>query len=275
MRRLSSLSWRGRALLFAAGLITLAVGLAVVLGGKAAAPSTYLYSDAEQAYYIDWHAHGVGTVWASYVNPENDFQVESGTSAVTVTLQGSAVSVQTQDGATPTLGLRSHDRLTLNIGNDSAFGAWVGSFTFSVGSLKDYETAVAAVQQTGATIAQDASEYASQDVADADRAATASTDGACILYLSGTDVSVTMHGSGSDLCRALVSRYGDLGSGGTWSPQQSGANYPGQASLACEYANAQATTYVIVADAGFQQYGGQLCDDLASAGGWYAIRSAS
>lgn len=244
---------------------------------SSAGPTSYLFADADHAYYIDWRAHGTGTLWATYVNPQEAFQVESGNTGVTVTLQGSAVSIQAPDSSTPTLGQRSGKHLALSLDGGGGFGPWTGNFTFTPGSLKGYEGAVNTVQQTGATIASSASRYASQDVADANAAATTSTDGDCILYLSGTDVSVTVNdgGGGASLCSDVVLPYGDLGSGGTWSSQQSGANYAGQASLVCEYADSPGTEFVVVADAGFKQYGGNVCDDLGNAGDWYAIRSSS
>jgi len=251
---------------------------AVLVLHKHGGPTSYLYSDADHAYYIDWHAHGAGTLWATYVNPQDGFRVESGNTAVTVTRQGSAVSIDAPGEPSPTLGQRSGRHLALTLSGGGGFGPWTGEFDFSPGSLKDYESAVATVQQTGATISGDGSTYASQDVADANSAATTSTDGNCILYLSGTDVSLTLHvsdsaASNSAACDNAASTYGDLGSGGTWSANQVGANYPGNASLVCEYANAHATEFIVVADAGFQQYGGTLCSDIGNAGGWFSLRS--
>lgn len=259
-------------------IVVVGVGAVVVLHGRNG-PSSYLYSDADHAYYIDWHAHGVGTLWATYVNPQDAFRVESGNTGVTVTVQGSAVSIAAIGEASPTLGQRGGSHLTLTLNSGGGFGPWTGEFRFASGSLKDYESAVSDVQQTGATIADNASTYATQDIADANTAATTSTDGDCILYLSGTDVSVTVHSGdtstgNSGACSGVVSAYGDLGSGGTWSSDQSGANYPGQASLACEYADAHANEFIVVADAGLQQYGGNLCDDLGNTGGWFALPSS-
>jgi predicted nucleic acid-binding Zn ribbon protein len=274
-RRLNLPPRRKRAFLVAmaaACVVVLAVGAVLVLRSSTG-PTTFLYQDAQKTYYIDWHSHGAGTLWATYVNPNDTFRVVSGSTPATVTLQGDAVSLETPAASTPTLGQRSGSHLTLSINSSDGFGPWIADLTFSVGSLRDYEAAVATVDQTGATIANNASTYAIQDVADANTPATTSTDGDCILYLSGTDVSVTMHGGGPTSCGALVAPYGDLSGGGRWSSQQLGANYPGQASLACEYADAHATRYVVVADAGGQMYGGQLCSDLGNAHGWFAIRS--
>jgi len=273
-RRLRLSPRRKKIFLLAMALFCVAaIGVGAILAFQGhPGPSTFLYSDAQKTYYVDWRAHGVGTLWATYINPQDGFRVESGSSPVTVTMQGAAVSLQMPAASTPTLGQRSGNHLTLSIDNSSGFGPWIGALTFSVGSLKDYEDATAAVQQTGASIANGASTYATQDVADANTPVTASTDGDCILYLSGTDVSVTMHGGDPTSCSALIEPYGDLSTGGTWSTQQVGANYPGQASLVCEYADAHATRYVIVADAGGQDYGGQLCSNLGNAGGWFAVR---
>jgi hypothetical protein len=255
----------------AACVVVLAVGAVLVLHSSTG-PTTFLYQDAQKTYYIDWRSHGVGTLWATYVNPNDDFRVESGSSPATVTLQGAAMSLETPAASTPILGQRSGNHLTLSINSSAGFGPWIANLTFSVGSLKDYEAAVTTVEQTGAAIANDAASFANQDVADANTPVTASTDGDCILYLSGTDVSVTMHGGGPTSCSALVAPYGDLSTGGTWSTQQVGANYPGQASLVCEYADAHATRYIVVADAGGQMYGGNLCSDLGNGHGWFALR---
>jgi hypothetical protein len=154
---------------------------------------------------------------------------------------------------------------------NSDLGGWFASFSFAANSLSGYEDAATSVQARGESIATAASRYASRDVGDANRAATTSTAGDCILYLSGTDVSVTMHGAGAESCSGLVEPYGDLGSGGTWSTTQIGANYPGQASLVCEDANSRGTVYAVVADAGGQMYGSGLCDDLSNAGGWFTV----
>jgi len=273
----------GRQFGLVAGLViacvVLGVGAFLVLH-RHGGPSSYLYTDADHAYYIDWHSHGIGTLWATYVNPQDGFRVESGNTAVTVTRQGSAVSIDAPGEPSPTLGQRSGRHLALTLSGGGGFGPWTGDFDFAPGSLKDYESAVSAVQQTGATISGDASTYASQDVADANSGATTSTDGNCILYLSGTDVSITLHvsdsaGSDSAACDNAASTYGDLGSGGTWSSNQVGANYPGNASLVCEYANAHATEFIVVADAGFQQFGGTLCGDIGNGGDWFPLRSNS
>lgn len=243
---------------------------AVLVFHSTTGPTMFLYSDSQKTYFVDWHSHGTGTVWATYINPVDKFQVESGSTAVTVTLQGSAVSLQTPDASTPTLGDRSGKQLDLSINNSSGFGPWIAGLILSPGSLKDYESAASVVNETAATISNASSNYATQDVADANTPATTSTDGDCILYLSGTDVSITMHGSGADGCITLVSKFPDLS--GTWGTQQTGANYPGQASLVCEYANADASEYVVVADAGGQLYGGQLCTDIGGIGNWYQLR---
>jgi hypothetical protein len=284
-RRLAGRSWKlggKRAALLAAAALAVLVGVAV---GAAVlhhhtGPSSFLYSDADHAYYIDWSAHGVGTVWATYMNPQDGFRVDSGNTTVTVTRQGSAVSIDAPGETSATLGERSGGHLELTLDGGGSFGPWTGTFSFGPGSLKGYESAVATVQQTGARVSGEASAYASQDVTDANQATATSTDGDCILYLSGTDVSVTVHGGDSAhgsaaACNDVVSPYGDLGSGGTWSASQTGANYPGSASLVCEYADAHATEFVVIADAGAQQYGGTLCDDLGNAGGWFSLKSSS
>jgi hypothetical protein len=263
--------WRMRTLILAlAGVIALVVGVALLLKGHSG-PSRFLYSDGEKAYFLQWTANDKGTLWATYVKPNDGFRVASQSSPVVITMQGGAVSVQLPGSPAPSLGQRQGAKLTMSLNDSAGFGPWIGDLPFSSGSLNDYEAAVTVVQQTGTTIANNASTYASQDVADANAAATTSTSGACILYLSGTDVSVTVHESDVQACTNLVSPYASLGTGGTWSSQQSGANYPGQASRICEYANDHATTFVTVADAGGQSYGSQLCSDLANVGGWFAL----
>jgi hypothetical protein len=273
-RRLHLSPRRRRMLIIAIALacvVALVIGAAAFVFGGQAGPTRFLYSDPEKAYFLEWTSKDKGTLWATYIKPNDGFRVASESSPVAITVQGGAVSVQQPGSATSTLGQRQGARLTMSLDNSAGFGPWIGDFTFSSGSLNDYETAAATVQQTGGTIASDAASYATQDVADANAAASTSTSGACILYLSGTDVSVTVHGSDPQACSNLVAPYGGFGIGGTWSSQQSGANYPGQASRVCEYADGHASTFVTVVDAGGQSYGSQLCSDLANAGGWFAL----
>ena len=94
-----------------------------------------------------------------------------------------------------------------------------------------------------------------------------------MLYLSGTDVSLIMHADGTrQPCDNIVSQFGALGTGGTWSTTQTGANYPGQARLVCQYADAHAQTFLTVNDAGGASYGSSLCANLAGGHGWFALR---
>jgi len=256
----------------AALAIAVAVVFLVGLGGKAA-PASFLYRDAEKTFYIDWKGNGAGTLWATYVEPYSNFRIGSETKSVTVTLQGSAVSIRVAAGPT-VLGALRAGKLTLNVANgNTALGNWYGNFAFPVGSLTGYEGAVIDVERRATAIRHRAGVYAASDVADANAASTTSTLGDCILYLSGTDVSVTMHGAGASSCGGLVEPYGDLGSAGTWSTSQIGANYPGQASLVCEDANYRGTVFATVADAGGQSYGSGLCGDLSRAS-WYTVEGA-
>jgi hypothetical protein len=256
--------------LAAAVAVGLAVGLPIALSGQGL-PSSYLYKESEKAFYLDWKSNGIGTLWETAVEPYNGFRVGSGQRAISVTRRGSTLSIQTLGSGSPSLGTRSGSQLALDVpSGGSGFGGWSGNFSFSIGSLKKYENAAAAVRAAGQIIAQTGVQYANADVADANQALTTSTMGKCILYLSGTDVSVTVHGA--DSCRALTTRYGDLGSGGSWLRSQVGANYPGQASLACEDATAHTSEYVVVADAGGKAYGSQLCSDLSNSGTWFPLR---
>lgn len=270
--------WSRRTLaLLAAVAVGLGVGLTVALVGRSAGPTSYIYKDAEKAFYIHWKGNGTGTLWGTYVQPQSNFQIGSETKVVTVKLQGSAASIES--GGSSLLGVRRPDHLALNVNNgDTLLGGWYGRFRFTVGSLLEYENAAARVANRGAAITSAASRAVSEDLTDANRASTVSLNGDCLLYLSGTDVSVAEYGTAYPTlgearasCGNLVSQYGDLGSGGSWSSTQVGANYPGEASLACEVANAQGTQFVIVADAGGKFYGSGLCSDLESSGTWYSV----
>jgi hypothetical protein len=260
----------GMTLIPICAIVVIVVALALRNGSR---PTTFVYRDPEKAFYIDWHKHGVGTLWATYVDPTNQFQTKSVSTPVTVTTRGSAISIQPAGSLTPILGQRTGKHLIVTLGDNAiGVGPWIGDFTFSVGTLKAYETAATDVQQRGVTISDDASTYAAQDVSDANAAATQSTDGNCLLYLSGTDVSMTYHGGETRSCSALASGFGDLESGGTWSNEQIRANYPGNASLVCEYANTAATEFIVVSDAGFQDYGSTLCGDVSKGSGWFSLR---
>ncbi len=214
----------------------------------------------------------MGTLWTTDINPYNDFQIGTTTKSVMVTRQGSAVSITISGGST-ILGQLLGGRLALDVPNGNTdFGGWYANYQFTPGSLTGYEKAVTAIQAHDQQIMQKASEYANQDVIDANGAATRSTLGNCTLYLSGTDVSMTVHGMASYSCLGLSTEYGDLGSGGSWSDTQTGANYPGQASLVCADANLEGTKFVVVADAGGQSYGSTLCSDLDQSHSWYTVQ---
>jgi hypothetical protein len=66
------LPWKPLSVVTAALGVTIA--LVVVLQSRPA-PSSFLYRDAEKAFYIDWKGNGSGVLWATYVNPYNRFQV--------------------------------------------------------------------------------------------------------------------------------------------------------------------------------------------------------
>lgn len=255
----------------AAVIAAVTVGI-VVLTGAHHGHSRFLYSDAEKAYFVQWDSKGAGTLWFTVVDPANGFTVSTQTGAITVKTQGNAVSIEPLGASAPSLGQRLGKDLTLTLVSNQGFGPWFGDFKFRSGSLTDYEAAAAAVNQQSAAITGTATTYATQDPTDANSNAPSSPD-ECILYLSGTDVSVVMHATGAEQqCGTLVAPYGDLGSGGTWSTTQVGANYPGAASLVCQVADQQGRTMVAVNDAGFQSYGSTLCSDLDNAQGWFKLR---
>ena len=255
------------------GVLAAAIVVAIVVLAlhRQSGPSSYLYSDVDKAYLLQWDHSGVGTLWATYVDPSNGFQVSSRSQQVSVTRQGSAVSIDAPGETAPVLGHRDGGNLSITLNSGSVFGPWQGEFSFSHGSLVDYETALGNVQLQGTTIANEASTYATYDPRNAN-SNTIDTATECIAYLSGTDVGLVMHSSSQPACVDFVNRIGDLGSGGSWATVPNGQNYPGEASLVCEYADAHAETFLTVSDAGFQQYGGTLCSDVSSAGGWFALR---
>jgi len=251
--------------------IAIVVAVAVLAFGGTSSPSRFSYSDADKAYFLQWDSKGSGKLWATFVDPTNHFRVSSISEAVAVTGQGSALSIQVPGSTSPDLAQRTGSRLTVTLDGSPGFGPWIGDFAFSPGTLNAYETAAALVRQTGAGIAANASRLSTEDPAAAN-ANSGGSPGECVLYLSGTDASVVVHGDGTQTsCENVVSPYGDLGTGGTWSTTQTGANYPAQASLACQFADAHGQTVVTVNDAGGKSYGSALCGDLGNSRGWFAL----
>jgi hypothetical protein len=265
---------RGVVVIGAVLAAAIAVAIVVLAVHKNSGPSSFLYSDTDTVFYVHWDHSGVGTLWATYVDPSNHFQVSSQSRQVSVTVQGSALSIEVPGDPAPVLGHRDGSELILTLDGSASFGGWLGERNFSHGSLSEYETAVGKVQLRGTAIASDASAYASQDPIDANAQQTTITSGGeCLLYLSGTDVCVVMRTEDSEpSCFGVATQFGDLGSGGSWGSSPSGQNYPGQATLVCQYADTHARTFVTVTDAGFQQYGVYICSNISSTSDWFALR---
>jgi hypothetical protein len=255
-------------------LLALVCVAAIVIGflvSHRSASPRFLYSDAQKAYFVQWDSHGQGTLWATYIDPTNTFQATSDSEPVTVTKQGDAVSIQIAS-ASPVLGQLDGGSLNLSIDNSTGFGPWIESqLNFKRSSLASYETAASGVQQNGAAIVAQASKYASQAPIDAN-GHTLSDGDECSLYLSGTDVSIVMHAQDSLAnCASATNDLGNLGTGGSWSTTQIGENYPGQATLVCQYADAKADDFIAVNDAGLQEYGTSACSALGNGNGWFQI----
>jgi hypothetical protein len=247
-----------------AGIVLAGVGFAAwkALGGGSSQTYSFLYaSNIDQAYLVQWTGHD-GTEWNTELNPANGFQLVSNSRAIKVMKQGNTVSISRPSTSRTIIGQVSGLTLTL----DGVPG------TLVAGSLADYRAAAAKVEARAAWIAQIATTYDTAEPANTNCGVDHECQGACVSFLSGTDVSTVTRYVSTDAgseCLDQQSPYDDLGSGGSWVSAPEGQNYPGQASVVCEYAEEIGTgtvKFITVSDAGGQFYGSDLCSALGSAG---------